>query len=345
MNNAISKSSLSGKNILLLAWEFYDYPDMILDTIEQLGGSVTYINSVSSKSHLMMKLKKTIPFLNRQYENRTLETLANKSFDYLFVVNPALFEIQFLNKLEKIVKFNYKVAYLWDSINTFPEVTARFPLFDQIFSFDPDDCNQNDQLTFLPLFYEDRLADTSVHTDVDFSFVGFAHSQRYDFTQKIRKLATKNNMTCDFRLYLPSVLYYLRGKFVTHIFDGAKASDFMFTPLSKLDTQKVMESSKVVVDMQLDNQVGLTMRTIETLGMKRKLITTNTNISKYDFYNPNNILIVARDNPQIPVSFVAGAYEDIPASIFRQYSLTSWVRTIFNLEGGNNEAKYNHPSL
>ena len=78
MNNAISKSSLSGKNILLLAWEFYDYPDMILNTIEQLGGSVTYINSVSSKSHLMMKLKKTIPFLNRQYENRTLETLANK---------------------------------------------------------------------------------------------------------------------------------------------------------------------------------------------------------------------------------------------------------------------------
>ncbi len=32
------------------------------------------------------------------------------------------------------------------------------------------------------------------------------------------------------------------------------------------------------------------------LGAKRKMVTTNTNIKKYDFYNENNIFILENNN-------------------------------------------------
>ena len=46
------------------------------------------------------------------------------------------------------------------------------------------------------------------------------------------------------------------------------------------------------------------MRTIEALVLKKKLITTNTNIKYEDFLLPENFLIVDRTQPVIPVAFL-----------------------------------------
>lgn len=85
------------------------------------------------------------------------------------------------------------------------------------------------------------------------------------------------------------------------------------------------------------------MRTIETHGMRKKLITTNQNIKNYDFYDENNILIVDRKNPVIPYAFVESKYKMLPENIYDKYSLTYWIKTIF--EGREYENKYNYTSL
>jgi len=68
------------------------------------------------------------------------------------------------------------------------------------------------------------------------------------------------------------------------------------------------------------------------IGMGKKLITTNTGIKKYDFYNPKNILILDRDNPQIPPEFWDSPYEPIPQQIIDRYSLASFVRELFEVK-------------
>ncbi len=61
-----------------------------------------------------------------------------------------------------------------------------------------------------------------------------------------------------------------------------------------------------------------------------KLITTNTEVKKYDFYNSNNIWVINRENPEIPKSFLETPYESLPNEIYSKYSIGEWVKKILN---------------
>lgn len=93
----------------------------------------------------------------------------------------------------------------------------------------------------------------------------------------------------------------------------------------------IMHRSKAILDIQHPAQTGLTMRTIETLGIGRKLITTNTDIVNYDFYNEENILVIDRTNPVIPNSFIEHNAKEVSQQIYQKYSLNGWIEEIFGL--------------
>jgi hypothetical protein len=88
-------------------------------------------------------------------------------------------------------------------------------------------------------------------------------------------------------------------------------------------------NSKVVLDINHPNQKGLTMRTFETIGAQRKLITTNEDIKRYSFYNPNNILVINRKNPELNESFFYSDYEPIEDSIYNKSSIKGWLECLF----------------
>ena len=88
-------------------------------------------------------------------------------------------------------------------------------------------------------------------------------------------------------------------------------------------------NEKCVIDIESPTQNGLTMRTIEMIGLKKKLITTNKDIVNYDFYNPNNILVCDRDNFKIDKSFIETPYEELAKEIYEKYSLKGWLLQIF----------------
>ena len=92
----------------------------------------------------------------------------------------------------------------------------------------------------------------------------------------------------------------------------------------------IYADSKCIVDVENPGQHGLTMRSIETLGLRRKFITTNADIINYDFYNPNNILVIDRKNPIVNMSFFDKAYEELPKEIYEKYSLRSWIINVLN---------------
>ena len=80
-----------------------------------------------------------------------------------------------------------------------------------------------------------------------------------------------------------------------------------------------------MLDIQHPGQSGLTMRTLEMVGMCKKLITTNKDIAKYDLFYQNNVSIIDRENPKIDERFLNSDYSILPHDVYEHYSIEHWV--------------------
>ena len=108
--------------------------------------------------------------------------------------------------------------------------------------------------------------------------------------------------------------------------------------LEILDKQKSIQEvaalimkSKILVEIQRTEQVGLSFRIFEALGHRKKLITTNKDIVNYDFYHPQNILVVDENSIVIPDEFVDTPYFELDEKILDSYRIKNWVNKVFDL--------------
>ena len=60
-------------------------------------------------------------------------------------------------------------------------------------------------------------------------------------------------------------------------------------------------------------------------------MTNNPSITNYDFYNPNNIMVIDEENMNFDAAFFTTPYEPIPENIYNQYTLNTWVETVFEI--------------
>jgi len=60
------------------------------------------------------------------------------------------------------------------------------------------------------------------------------------------------------------------------------------------------------------------------------MVTNNTAVLDYDFYDPRNILIIDSEQVQIPAAFLAGEYVDPAADVVQKYSMSSWANEVFS---------------
>ena len=87
----------------------------------------------------------------------------------------------------------------------------------------------------------------------------------------------------------------------------------------------------MLLDLTRENQTGLSFRIFEAMALKKKIITNNPTVKDYDFYNPENILIIDDDLLNISSSFFEGSYQELSPEVYRKYTLESWVETVFSL--------------
>lgn len=92
---------------------------------------------------------------------------------------------------------------------------------------------------------------------------------------------------------------------------------------------KLLQQSKIIVEVTQNSQEGLTLRTMESIFYEKKLITNNTSILKYNFYKPENIFIIGIDSDihswlQIP-------YAKIDNSIKMEYTLNKFIENSKNI--------------
>jgi hypothetical protein len=224
---------------------------------------------------------------------------------------------------------------MWDSFkNKSKKVIEVAQCFDYRFSFDKEDCEKCDfKIHYRPLFYLDNYSQVTADgkKDYDLLFIGTIHSDRYEVLQKIRTSCELQHLSVYFYMYFPSKILYYAGRFLNSSLRKTKSTDFRFDSLGKAEIVSLFQRSRAIVDIQHPKQIGLTMRTIEVLGARRKLITTNPNIVNYDFYNPQNIHVIDRNEVKVNAAFFDSGYSEVDEGTRKRYSIEGWIEDIFFL--------------
>lgn len=92
-------------------------------------------------------------------------------------------------------------------------------------------------------------------------------------------------------------------------------------------------SSKSILDVVQAEQEGMTLRVMESIFFKKKLITNNSAIKNRNIYNPENVFILGEDNSSELSSFLMKPYREIDSELVKKYEFESWFnRIVLNQE-------------
>ncbi len=83
--------------------------------------------------------------------------------------------------------------------------------------------------------------------------------------------------------------------------------------------------TRCIVDIVQSNQSDLTLRPLEAMAFRKKLLTNNHNILNADFYNRNNIFVIGHDDWEGIGDFLNSPYVAIDGQILRSYDVLTWI--------------------
>ncbi|MFD2938843.1 hypothetical protein [Flavobacterium notoginsengisoli] len=336
------KKTLNNKNILFLSMQTFDYEKAIKKKLEELGANVQYFDERPSNNIFfkgIIRIKRNIyqKKINKYYNEIILKT-KNKLYHYLFVNRGEVVPEFFLITFKKNHPECECIFYTWDSFENYSHPIKILKYFDKKFTFDPNDAIKFG-LNFRPLFYLDVYKKLTPEADekfiYDLLFIGTAHSDRYIISNKIARWCEENNLSSYFYYFIHGRLVYFYKKQFDKSFKMFDFKKLTFKSLKTEEILKLYKVSNVILDINHPGQKGLTMRTFEAIGARKKIITTNSEIKKYTFYNSNNIYVIDREDVILDKSFFELPYKEVDKELYYKSSIEDWLKCIF-LENQSN---------
>lgn len=330
---------LKDKHILLIALP--GYCDGILKKMEELGADVDLIIDKPNEGFICKTFGRyKVGFYQKiihNYYKEQLRSLKSKNYDYILAIRGEYTPIATLKLLKLYYPNSQLILYMWDGLGNISTkgIEKKWPYYDKVYTFDRIDYEANkNKLSFLPLYYyEDYLPKNipepnSDNFTYDLCFVGTGHDDRIRIISNVMQQCKKMGFRCFSYYFIPHYFVFFWYKLCNKNFNSVYLSDVKFKKMPFEKLYKTYANSKCIMDVESAGQHGLTMRSIEILGLKRKFITTNRDIANYDFYNNNNILILDRKNPVIDKEFFNKPYEYLDQEIYKKYSLKNWILEI-----------------
>ncbi|MBR2088153.1 MAG: NAD-dependent epimerase/dehydratase family protein [Oscillospiraceae bacterium] len=325
---------LKGKKVLFIALP--GYSKGMIQKMEDLGAEVAYIHDKPNEGALCktlgrLQFKPYIKVIESYYQEE-LEKYKNTQFDYILVIRGEYTPAATLSTMRKMYPKSKMVLYMWDGLANNKYVISKWHLYDRVYTFDRIDyLEYQTQLRFKPLFYyEDYLPESNGEKKYDLCFIGTGHEDRIRVIKKIAEDCHKAGMTSFLYFFMPHKLIYLKNKLGNKDFKNVAVHDLHFEPLPMKKLYEIYGSAECIIDMENSGQHGLTMRSIEIIGLKKKLITTNADIVNYDFYNPNNIAVIDRKHPVLDIDFMKKAYEPLSDDLYEKYALGNWLLAVLS---------------
>jgi len=325
--------------LLLIMPNFFDYPKVIVDELNKMGYEVDFFDDRPSTSGIVKAIirvkKDLIKKYIEKYFDEIMSTIKSKKYDVVFLISgqSLSFTEDMINEIKKEQPQAKFVLYQWDSLKNFPYIKKMHTYFDKCYSFDRDDVKANSNLRFLPLFYSERyrlIGEKNIKNyRYDFSFVGTAHPKKYKFINEMSSQLKGIYPNQFIYFFFPSRLVFFYRKLFNKELRNARYDEFHYTALTGKEMDDLITESRCILDSAQAGQLGLTIRVIEALGAKKKLITTNEDVKNYDFYKEENVYIYD-GTFDFSSKFFTEEYVELDEDVYKKYSVTSWLTEILS---------------
>lgn len=314
------------KNILYIHRNFYSYDNYIMNELKKLGNNIhsfslrPKLNDGALALNNMFDLEQKI---SKKEQKKLLEGLERNGIkiDVILVVSGQNLLPETLEKLHYMYPKAIFIWYIWDSISVLKNFSSNKIYFHKIISFDYKEADEY-KIDYLPLFYvRESKSDKKIY---NVAFIASAHPKRVEIVNALlEKKKVENSffyLACGRKEYL-EICFNRRYKNIkewVHPF-----------AIKNEKSYEIMSSSRCILDIPYEGQTGLTMRTIETLGLHTKLITTNRMIVNYDFYRSENVYVWNGNVDDFPDDrFIYKEYKEINEEILNKYKLDNWIKNI-----------------
>lgn len=316
--------------ICLISFDFYGFDCNIIKELRKRGIDAQHIDISKFKYNYPSTLAKCSNFFSKILLNKNVKNIAMEQHileeleklgpqDIILSIRPDRIckevHLQIKSKCKKYI------CYLYDSSNLFPIKNITTAIFDKIYTFDKDDATKYGFESICNYIYLDKTEICPQKTYSNDLYIVSAIDERVTLLNKIAEICTKQRIPFKF------VLVGKRKPKNLHA-----SIEYTTQNISLQNLIPELDSSKVFLDLIRKNQNGLSFRIFDALSFQRKIISSNPSIKEYPFYNPNNILVIDQDNPEIPLSFFETPFEPLPAELYNKYTIASWVSTVFELE-------------
>lgn len=329
-------SKLKGKSILLCMPNYFNIYELFAENIKALGMELILI--VPPVFYYKRWKDRVINFLrkvflgDRQYKNKLIKqfnieyflnktsNIESKSIDYMLFVQPDLVTDNQIGKLLRIGKKN--IAYHWNGLEQYPdmEVFDNIGQFDTFYVFDPKDYQKYREIypniKLSHNFFFENIENTTTVDNIEKKalYVGSYFEDRIKNVIFVEKLLDKYNIPTDIELVYKDKKPFLSNKNIKITSEKINFIDYL----------KKVQRSKILLDFKLGHN-GLSFRFFEALKYEKKIITDNFSVKEYDFYNPNNIFILHKDNLENLETFLHSDYQKLPPELVEKYSFSSWI--------------------
>jgi len=316
--------------VLFIGIGFYDYDLMIQKELEQMYGQVDYYcETPNSLIYRFWRFNKNELKQQQiiQKQGFLFAKAVAEDYDHVFIIKCEYLSIKALEVIKQKNPNALWTLYLWDSVKRI-NLNGKTQFFDRVITFDHHDAEKY-KFDFQPLFYRNEFDFKNLEIepkDGPILFLGWYHSDRLDFLMKLIDQCQQYDISHRFILFTGRFKYFHE----LAMGSGKKVdkSMFAFKSISVPAYAEMMKQARAVIDIHHPGQSGLTMRTIELVGANKKMITTNQDISDYDFYHASNMSVIDRDNPVLDVEFLKTPFKPIKPKIREKYKLSNWVKAI-----------------
>ncbi|QKJ64404.1 hypothetical protein [Flavobacterium sp. M31R6] len=312
--------------ITVISYDNWGLNSHLINALIQKGHTVHHIN--------FFDFKYKYPNIQSKIYNFILKTVSNKNIKNIYYGDEILKKLKENNEVQDLILtikgdfigpkaiFEFKkytkksIAFFNDSITRCPKIKHVIPNFDEVYSFEKDDCEKH-SLKFL----------TNWIYPIPNSGTRNKEYQVFNISSKDKRFSLI--------VKIASILKEKKINYKIIIFDKKNKShnssvEYISKQIQLSEVNDYLHNTQVLLDINRVGQKGLTFRVFESLGLEKKLITTNADIKNYDFYNPNNILIIDEKKPNIPLDFFSNKYQKIPKDLFEKYSIEEWINQITN---------------
>lgn len=297
INEALSGFKAVESNIIFidkLAFKYKNFSHRILNFLSKV-----FLNKNLKKEYLNTFLIDQVKQLGKQ--------------DVIFMIRPDLLNSKTLNYLK--TQTQSLVAFYYDSTRRFPEKIKIINYFDTVYSYDKLDV-ETYNLEFLTNYIFEESENLN-YKQLFFNISTFDY--RYEAMERLAKYIDQKKWSKEILVFGSDAL-------------DSDCLTLIKKQISVDDVAKKISNSKIIIEIQREEQIGLSFRVFEALGQRKKLITTNADIVNYDFYHSQNILVIDEDNIHIPEDFVNSPYLPVNELILNQYRLDNWTKRVFDLE-------------